>query len=132
MTPRGKFVLDQTSSRPVVLLSAGVGLTPMIAIAEHLVAEGQRTGSFRPVYFLHGAQNSAVHAFAGHVRRLSAANPEMVVRTWYSQPATGDRIGITHDSEGHITIEVLRKTLPFGDYDFYLCGPATFMSSLYS
>ena len=132
MAPRGKFVLDQSSSRPVVLLSGGVGLTPMIAIAEHLVAEGQRTGSFRPVYFLHGAQSSAAHAFAGHVRRLAAANPEMVVRIWYSRPASGDQIGVTHDAEGHITIEALRNTLPFGDYEFYLCGPGSFMSSLYS
>ena len=47
MAPRGKFVLDQSSERPVALLSGGVGLTPMIAITEHIVAEGQRTGKFR-------------------------------------------------------------------------------------
>ena len=63
MAPRGRFVLAD-GNRPVVLISGGVGLTPMIAMAEHIVAEGQRTGQFRPVYFIHGTRNSRVHAFA--------------------------------------------------------------------
>jgi len=132
MAPRGKFVLDQSSTRPVVLISGGVGLTPMIAIVEHIVEEGRRTGVFRPIYFLHGAQNGAVHAFAKHVKTLAAEHPAMVVRTWYSRPAGVDKMGLSHDAEGQITVEALQKTLPFGDYDFYLCGPASFMSSFYS
>ena len=49
----------------------------------------------------------------------------------YSQPGGGDRLGTTHDGEGHVTIEALKRLLPFGDYDFYLCGPPAFMQSLY-
>jgi len=132
MAPRGKFVLDQSSSRPVVLLSGGVGLTPMIAITEHIMAEGRRTGSFRPVYFIHGTQNSLVHAFGKHIKELAAEHPALLVHVCYSQPASTDQVGVTHHSDGQITIDVLKKLLPFGDYDFYLCGPSAFMNSLYT
>jgi len=56
----------------------------------------------------------------------------MLVHICYSRPASTDKVGVTHDSEGQITIYVLKKLLPFGDYDFYLCGPSAFMNSLYT
>ena len=55
----------------------------------------------------------------------------MKVHIRYSQPGSTDRLGITHDSEGRITIDVLKELLPLNDYDFYLCGPPPFMQSLY-
>ena len=131
MAPRGKFVLDETSSRPVVLISAGVGVTPMIAMAEHIVAEGERSGRFRPVYFVHGAQDGRVHAFGDHVRSLASRHPAFKLHVSYSRPATSDRLGQNHDAKGQVSIETLRQVLPFGDYDFYLCGPAAFMRALY-
>src|SRR6516225_6164873 len=57
MTPRGKFMLTPESERPVVLVSGGVGIAPMIAMANHIVEEGRKTGKFRPVWFIHGANN---------------------------------------------------------------------------
>jgi ferredoxin-NADP reductase/phenylpropionate dioxygenase-like ring-hydroxylating dioxygenase large terminal subunit len=131
LMPRGKFVLDRNSERPVVLVSGGVGLTPMIAMANHIAAEGRRTRTFRPLYFIHGTTNGRVHAFAAHVRKLAAQCPGMKVHVRYSRPDAEDRLGVTHDGEGHVTIDVLREVLPFGDYDFYLCGPPPFMQSLY-
>ncbi len=131
MTPRGRFVLDQASNRPVVLVSGGVGVTPMIAMAEHIVAEGKRTGTFRPVYFIHGARNGRAHAFADHVRALATTHPSFKVHVCYSQPDDGDVVGTSHDTAGTVTPETLRQVLPFGDFDFYLCGPAAFMRSLY-
>jgi ferredoxin len=100
-------------------------------MADHIAAEGRRTGTFRPVYFIHGTTNGRVHAFAGHVRKLAAQCPGMKVHVRYSRPDAEDRLGATHDGEGHVTIDVLREVLPFGDYDFYLCGPPAFMQSLY-
>ena len=131
MTPRGKFVLIPESDRPVVFVSGGVGITPMIAMANHLVEEGRRHGQFRPVWFIHGTNNGRVHAFGRHIRELAAAHPAMKVHVRYSQPGSGDRLGATHDGEGHITIDVLKELLPLDDYDFYLCGPPPFMQSLY-
>ena len=131
MTPRGRFVLIPESDRPVVFVSGGVGITPMIAMANHLVEEGRRHGRFRPVWFIHGTNNGRVHAFGRHIRELAAAHPAMKVHVRYSQPGSGDRLGATHDGEGHITIDVLKELLPLDDYDFYLCGPPPFMQSLY-
>jgi ferredoxin-NADP reductase/phenylpropionate dioxygenase-like ring-hydroxylating dioxygenase large terminal subunit len=130
MAPRGRFVLTD-SERPVVFVSGGVGITPMIAMAGQIVADGRRTGKFRPVWFVHGTHNARVHAFAGHVRELASAHPKMRVHVRYSQPGADDRLGTSHDGDGHVTTDVLKTLLPFDDYDFYLCGPPAFMQSLY-
>ena len=132
LTPRGKFVLDQSSQRPVVLVSGGVGVTPMMAIAEHLVAEGRRTGAYRPVHFIHGAQNGRVRAFANRIRELAAEHPEFSVHVCFSNPSPEDQIGVAYDSKGRIDTSLVTALLPPGDYDFYLCGPSEFMNSLYS
>jgi ferredoxin-NADP reductase/phenylpropionate dioxygenase-like ring-hydroxylating dioxygenase large terminal subunit len=137
MMPRGKFVLDRSSGRPVVLVSGGVGITPMIAIAEHIVAEhmvedGRGTRSHTPIHFIHGTQNSRAHAFGKHVKELANQYPAFNVHIRYSQPLPEDKIGVTHDSVGRIDIDLLTRLLPLGDYDFYLCGPSQFMNSLYS
>jgi hypothetical protein len=131
MTPRGKFMLTPESERPVVFVSGGVGITPMIAMANHIVEKAHRTGKFRPVWFIHGTSNSRVHAFGKHVKELAGQHPAMKVHIRYSQPGSTDRLGITHDGEGHVTIDVLKELLPLNDYDFYLCGPPPFMQSLY-
>ncbi|HKA02455.1 MAG TPA: SRPBCC family protein [Candidatus Solibacter sp.] len=130
MAPRGRFVLSD-NDRPVVLLSGGVGVTPMIAMAEHIVTEGKRTGKFRPVYFIHGAQNGRVHAFRDHVRALAAEHPHFRVHVCYSRPGEGDSQGSSHDEHGSISLDTLKRVLPFGDYEFFLCGPSGFMRSLY-
>jgi ferredoxin-NADP reductase/phenylpropionate dioxygenase-like ring-hydroxylating dioxygenase large terminal subunit len=132
LAPRGKFFLDQSSPRPVVLVSGGVGVTPMMAIAEHLVAEGRRTGAYRPVHFIHGAQNGRVRAFGKRIRELAAAHPEFSVHVCFSDPLSDDQIGVAYHSKGRIDTSLVTALLPPGDYDFYLCGPSEFMNSLYS
>jgi ferredoxin-NADP reductase/phenylpropionate dioxygenase-like ring-hydroxylating dioxygenase large terminal subunit len=132
MAPRGKFVLDESTNRPVVLVSGGVGVTPMVAIAEHLVERGSTNGAHRPIHFIHGTQNSSVHAFANHVRGLADRHPAMSVHVRYSNPTADDRVGMTHDSEGRIDIHLLTQLLPLEDYDVYLCGPSQFMNTLYA
>ncbi|MGB8535114.1 MAG: SRPBCC family protein [Acidobacteriaceae bacterium] len=132
LTPRGKFVLDQISGRPVVLVSGGVGVTPMMAIAEHLVAEGRRTGAYRPVHFIHGAVNGRVRAFGNRIRELAAGHPEFNVHVCFSNPSPEDQLGVSYDSKGRIDTSLVTTLLPPGDHDFYLCGPSEFMNSLYS
>ncbi len=131
MAPRGTFVLDTSSSRPVVLLSAGVGVTPMIAMANFIINEGRRTRRFRRTWFIHGARDGRVHAFGNHIRRLAAEHETFTAHVRYSEPAGADRLGETHDSVGHVDVALLKAILPFDDYDFYLCGPPAFMQSLY-
>jgi ferredoxin-NADP reductase/predicted pyridoxine 5'-phosphate oxidase superfamily flavin-nucleotide-binding protein len=131
MAPRGKFVLDRSSMRPVVLVSAGVGITPMIAMANFIVDESARTGQFRRTFFIHGARNGRSHAFANHVRELATAHEGLTVHTRYSSPRPEDRLGKTYDSEGRVDVALLKQVLPLDDYDFYLCGPAGFMREMF-
>jgi ferredoxin-NADP reductase/phenylpropionate dioxygenase-like ring-hydroxylating dioxygenase large terminal subunit/ferredoxin len=130
MSPRGKFVL-KASGRPVVLLSGGVGLTPMIAMATHLVEDGKRTGKFRPVYFIHGTNHGGSHAFAKLIDNLKSQHPGLKSHICYSEPRDIDKLGKTHDTVGHVTMDVLKQVLPFGQHDFYLCGPPPFMKTLH-
>jgi len=125
--PRGKFHLDLESDRALVLLSAGVGLTPLISMTNAAVQRGSK----RPVWFIHGARNGREHAMGAHVRRLAQENENVHVHIRYSRPDPTDIEGRDYDSLGHIDIALLKQLLPFDDYEFYLCGPTPFMRALY-
>ncbi len=125
--PRGKFHLDQESERAIVLLSGGVGLTPMIAMLNAIV----RSGSRRPVWFIHGVRNGREHAMGRHVRNIAEENANIRAHIRYSDPEPDDVEGRDYDSPGRVDIPLLKQLLPFDDYDFYLCGPPPFMKSLY-
>ena len=131
MSPRGQFTLDETSNRPVVLLSAGVGITPMVSMLEQLASETTGCGCERPIWFVHGATNSSVQAFGRQLRSLEADWPCLNVHVRYSNPLDNDIKGKDYDSAGHIDIEFLKSLLSFDDYEFYLCGPLPFMESVY-
>jgi ferredoxin-NADP reductase len=126
--PRGKFRLDADSHRTLVLLSAGVGLTPLVSMLNAVV----RSGSQRRVWFIHGARNGREHAFGEHVRRLAAEHDNVSVHVRYSAPDREDVAGRDYDSEGRVDIDLLKRLLPFDDYEFYLVGPTPFMRSLYA
>ena len=131
MSPRGKFTLDESRNQPIVLLSAGVGITPLISMLEQLAADCASCRAPRPVWFIHGARNSVEHAFSEKVRTYKQQMPCLTTHFVYSQPGAGDRQGVDFDSSGRIDVELLKQILPFDDYDFYLCGPAAFMTGLY-
>jgi ferredoxin-NADP reductase/MOSC domain-containing protein YiiM len=126
--PIGKFSLDPDSGRPVVLVSAGVGLTPLISMLNTIVE--RRSG--RPTWFVHGARNGREHAFGAHVRRLAAEHDNVRVHVRYSRPDAEDVAGRDYDSQGRVDVELLKSLLPGRDFDFYLCGPTPFMKSLYN
>ena len=124
---RGKFNLDPDSDRSVVLLSGGIGLTPLISMMNAIV----RSDSGRRVWFIHGTRNGSEHAMGDHVRRMARENDNVNVHIRYSAPAADDLEGQDYDSSGRVDIELLKQLLPFDDYEFYLCGPPPFMKSLY-
>jgi len=128
IAPRGKFTLEQESGRPVVLLSGGVGITPMIAMLDHLFLEAAKTGISRPVYFIHGTQDGREHAFGPHVQELARQVDSLTAHIRYARPRDNDR---GYDSVGYIDGDLIRSLLPLDDYDFYLCGPPLFMTALY-
>ena len=126
--PRGKFYLDPTDETPIVLLSGGVGLTPVISMLNAVVDSGSK----RTVWFVHGARNGREHAMGTHVRRLAAENDNVNVHVSYSRPRTEDVEGRDYDGSGHLSVDLLKGLLPPAAYDFYLCGPTPFMKSLYN
>jgi ferredoxin-NADP reductase/MOSC domain-containing protein YiiM len=127
-SPRGDFWLDPGDDTPVVLVSAGVGLTPMISMLNSIVA----AGSGRPVWFIHGTRSGREHAMGEHVRSLAAERDNVHLHVRYSRPVPGDVEGNNHDGTGHVTVDILKELLPPAAYDFYLCGPTPFMKSLYN
>ena len=123
--PRGAFVLGQGDG-PLVLLSAGIGLTPVLAMLHALAAGGSR----RDVWWVHGARNGAEHAFAAEARALLKSLPQGHSHVCYSAPTPQDRPGVDFDGQGRLSARVLQDLGAPCEADFYLCGPATFMSAL--
>ncbi|OQV30337.1 2Fe-2S iron-sulfur cluster-binding protein [Alcaligenes phenolicus] len=124
--PMGEFVLDESSQRPVVLLSGGVGQTPLLAMLHRLLKRSQRK-----VYVIHACDNSAVHAFADEMRELVAQREGVQLYFCYRSPTEHDEQAGLHHVAGLITREQLQRWLPLDDYEFYLCGPSAFMQSNY-
>jgi len=133
LAPRGAFTFDAAQARPAVLLSAGIGITPMVAMLRHAVAEGRRTRRFRPVWFFHVARDSRERAFFDEVMALAAAMPEEAIRLHFAltRPGPRDLPGRDYQSLGRIGTDLLQRLMPFGGYEFYLCGPASFVQDLY-
>ena len=131
MSPRGKFTLEDSSTRPVVLISGGVGVTPMISMLEQLDKDRKGCGCSRQVLFIHGTQNSEVHAFGDYVRGLANDWPCLRAHVRYSRPLESDVEGKDYDSVGHVDIDLLKSLLSLDDYEFYLCGPTPFMGSIF-
>ena len=123
--PRGGFTLRPSQS-PVVLVSAGVGATPVMSMLHSLAAERSQ----REIWWIYGARNGAEHPFAEESRlllkQLSRGRGYIV----YSRPAAIDRIGADFDAPGHIDTTLLEKIgVPQGS-DFYLCGPSSFLQNM--
>ncbi len=129
--PAGQFTIDAHARRPAVLLAAGVGITPMLAMLRHIVYEGLRTRRVRPTWFFHSARSLKERAFSREIERLAASANGAVKVVRALSDIDGAREEKDFDVAGRIDIQLLRDTLPFDDYDFYLCGPSAFMQSMY-
>ncbi len=124
-SPRGSFIL-QSGERPVVLLSAGIGATPVLAML-HALAEAR---SARQVWWLHAARNRQQHPFAAEVRRLILALTHGRRCVCYSSPGSGDKMGEDFDLTGHLSRLVFNKIGVPREADVYLCGPTRFMADM--
>jgi ferredoxin-NADP reductase/MOSC domain-containing protein YiiM/ferredoxin len=123
--PRGIFILDQTRV-PVLLISAGIGATPVLAMLHALAAQP----SDREVWWLHGARSSRDHAFAAEARSLLASLPQARTLVCYSRPGPDDVEGRDFDRKGRLTASVLDQLDPPGNAEAYLCGPTPFMDEI--
>jgi ferredoxin-NADP reductase len=128
MAPRGAFVYDAQSPRPAVFISAGIGITPMIAMLHHaLNARVADEGQAKRLFFFHGARNDRERPFSAHLKDVAARYPSVSMHL-FDSAASEPVEGI---SQGRVDIGALKRALPFDDYDFYLCGPEQFMRDLY-
>jgi ferredoxin-NADP reductase/MOSC domain-containing protein YiiM/ferredoxin len=123
--PRGSFVL-RDGTRPVVLISAGVGATPVLAMLHALAGEH----STRPVWWVHGARNRVEHAFGAEVDELLGALAHGRRVLAYSQPGTAETPGSDYDLAGRLDLALLERAEVPTDADYYLCGPEGFMRAI--
>lgn len=121
--PGGDFFLDLEDSRPLVLISGGVGLTPMMSMLETVIKEQP----YRDVYYLHAARNGNVHAMKARVKKITEEHKQVKSYTVYDSPNEED----TFDSKGYIDYEFLSNVIPTTDAAFYFCGPKGFMRAMY-
>ncbi|MCU9614571.1 NO-inducible flavohemoprotein [Caldibacillus lycopersici] len=124
--PAGDFVLEAKTA-PAVLISGGVGLTPMVSML-HTLLEQQPD---REVLFVHGALNSQVHALKNEVARIVATHANVKNFVAYSNPTDTDRAAMNFDKEGFIELDWLQKIVATNQADFYFCGPVPFMKMMY-
>jgi ferredoxin-NADP reductase/MOSC domain-containing protein YiiM len=123
--PRGNFTLAPGGG-PVVLLSAGIGATPVLAMLHALAA----AASPREIWWIYGARNGGEHPFAAETRALLKTLPRSHSHICYSLPGAADRPAVDFDAPGRLGRPVLQGLGVPRDADFYLCGPTAFMSDL--
>ncbi len=129
--PAGDFTIDAAERRPAVLIGAGVGVTPMLAMLRHVVYEGLRTRRVRPTIFIQAARTRSERGFDAEIAELVARADGKVQLVRTLDDAEGAVAGVDFDADGRVDIALLRQVLGFDDHDFYLCGPPPFMQSLY-
>jgi hypothetical protein len=131
--PQGRFVVDPQERRPLVLLGAGIGVTPMLSMLREVIYEGKRVRGGRATWFIQSARRLVDLAFREEVDTLIAkAGDQLTVIRVLSQPETSARVGEDFHLTGRIDLGLLKALLPFDDFDFYVCGPAAFTQEIYN
>lgn len=125
--PSGDFVIP-CSDCPLVLVSAGVGLTPMVSMLHALASND----SDRPVWFVHGTRNGSTHAMRSEVADLAIKHSQIANTIFYSQPRPSDRQGIHYDMAGRISAEMLTALNAGPSAHYMICGPAAFVADIRS
>ncbi|WP_165736133.1 MULTISPECIES: NO-inducible flavohemoprotein [Pseudoalteromonas] len=115
--PAGDFFLRNNTS-PAVLISAGVGQTPMLAMLETLLSDN----SNQNIMYLHACENTQQHSFSKYLNELNAVYNRLQTMTWFNQATEGA------DFTGLMNLNAVQAQLPLSNGDFYLCGPAGFMA----
>lgn len=121
--PEGDFVLTE-SSRAVALISAGIGITPMVSMFHVLSKQN------RQVYFIHSARDGNHNPLAKEVKQLAANNEKAYLQWLFSKPLSKDIEGKDFHRKGHIDVTLLEQCIPELDADFFICGPKQFIADL--
>lgn len=120
--PYGNFHIDVQARTPIVLISGGVGLTPMISMLKRAIQDSQRR-----VVFVHGARNSGVHAMRDRLRETARTYANFHLVVFYDQPLPQDVAGVDYDYAGMVDVRSIQDAIMLPDADYYICGPIPFM-----
>ncbi|OTA19384.1 flavohemoglobin [Xenorhabdus beddingii] len=121
--PRGDFFLDVQHDTPVTLISAGVGLTPMMSMLQHLHNQ-HHAGA---VNWLHAAEHGGYHAFSNPVDEIAQSMPNLYSQVWYREPRDRDQKGIHYQHTGLMDLSLVKESITAEGMQFYFCGPVAFM-----
>ncbi|OYU92799.1 MAG: FAD/NAD(P)-binding oxidoreductase, partial [Burkholderiales bacterium PBB5] len=124
--PSGQFFIKPDADVPAVFIAGGIGITPMMSMLRWCVSEQPE----RPVHLYYGVRCSSDQAFKRALEDLAATHPAFRLNVVYSHPAADDLQDRDYQHRGHIDVALLRRTLPHGRHQFYVCGPPPMMQSL--
>ncbi|MDF3865336.1 pyridoxamine 5'-phosphate oxidase family protein [Pseudomonas denitrificans (nom. rej.)] len=124
--PMGSFALKSDSGRPVVLIGAGVGITPLLSMLRELVA-----GPARRVHLFQSARTLGQLPFQREIAELRQRAPHLKIHRALSRPEQTAEMGRDFEQIGRLDIEAIKAQLPLDDYDFYVCGPGEFTQAIY-
>lgn len=118
-----RLFLDVDPQTPVTLISAGVGLTPMLSMLNHLTHQQHPA----PINWLHAAENGDVHAFDQEVSNLMAQHEQGHSAVWFNQPTQQDQLGTDYQYRGLLDLAQVKNKVLQPNMQFYFCGPVGFM-----
>jgi ferredoxin-NADP reductase len=124
--PAGTFFIDPQATEPIVLIGAGIGITPLVGMLEAIVHAGRG----REVHALFGFRNGREHPFKIYAEKLAQAHPQIRLHVSYSAPGADDVLYKDYSHRGRLTIDRVREVLPSNNFHFYVCGPGPLMESL--
>jgi ferredoxin-NADP reductase len=125
-SPSGHFYIDPDASVPAVFIAGGIGITPMLSMLRWCVAEQPE----RVVHLYYGVRSNGDHAFKKVLEDLATAHRAFTLNVVYASPGSDDLLARDYQHAGYIDLALLRRTLPHGRHQFYVCGPPPMMQRL--
>ncbi|MEO6181975.1 MAG: FAD-binding oxidoreductase, partial [Verrucomicrobiota bacterium] len=124
--PSGNFFLDLHKPTPVVLISGGVGITPMLSMANAIL----ESGSKREIWFYFGARNGEEFIQRDHLLKLATEHENFHLHVCFSKPRETEQMGRDYQHAERVSVKLMKELLPSNNFEYYLCGPGAFMKAI--